>query len=40
MIQGESKVIKKFLKVGTFITVYIRELQGLQDSLSYSLAEN
>ena len=40
VIQGESKAIKKFLGTRTCSTVYMGELQGIQDSLSYTLSQN
>ena len=40
VIEGESKAIKKFLGAITCSTVYIRELQDIQDSLSYILDQN
>ena len=40
MIQGESKAIKKFLGAHTCSTVYMGELQGIQDALSYALSQN
>ena len=40
MIQGESRAIKKFLGVHTCSKVYMGELQGIQDSLSYTLSQN
>ena len=39
VIQGESKAIKKFLGTRTCSTVYMGELQGIQDSLSYTLSQ-
>lgn len=40
MIQGESKAIKKFLEVYTYSTVYMEELQGIQNSFNYTLSQN
>ncbi len=40
VIQGESKAIKRFLGEHTCSPVYIGELQGIQDSLSYTLSQN
>lgn len=40
MIQGESNAIKKFLEMRTYSTVYMGELQGIQDLLSYNLSLN
>ncbi len=40
MIQEESQAIKKFLGAHTCSTVYMRELQGIQDFLSYTLSQN
>ncbi len=37
IIPKKSKVIKKFLRARIRCTVYMRELQGEQDSLSYAL---
>ena len=40
IIPKKSKVIKKFLGARTRCTVYMGELQGIQDSLSYALGQN
>ena len=40
MIQGEFKAIKKFFGMCTCSTVYMGELQGIQDSLNYMLSQN
>ncbi len=40
IIPKKSKVIKKFLGARTRCTVYIRELQGIQNSLSYAPGQN
>ena len=38
--QGEFKAIKRFLGARTCSTVYVGELQGIQDSLSYTLSQD
>lgn len=40
VIPEKSKLIKKFLGARTRCTVYMGELQGIQDSLSYALGQN
>ncbi len=40
IISKKSEVIKKFLGARTRCTVYMEEVQGIQDSLSYALGEN
>ena len=39
-IQGRSKVIKKFLGANTRNTVYMGELQGIQDYFRYTLGQS
>ncbi len=40
VIPEKSKAIKTFLRARTRCTVYMRELQGIQDSLSYAPGQN
>ena len=40
VIQGKAKAIKKFLGANTCSTVYMGELQGIEDSLSYTLSQD
>ena len=40
VIQGKTNVIKKFLGANTCSTVYMGELQGIEDSLSYTLSQD
>ena len=38
VIQGKTNVIKNFLGANTCSTVYMEELQGIEDSFSYLLS--
>ena len=40
VIHGKTKAIKKFLGANTCSTVYMGELQGIEDSLSYTLSQD
>lgn len=40
MIPEKSKVIKRFFKIRTYCTVYMEELQYIQDFFSYTLSQN
>lgn len=40
IIQEKTKAIKTFLRANIFSTVYIRELQGIEDSFSYTLSKD